>query len=293
MSSYEQLTSLVDDGDLRLINMVAVPRSMSTALGRALNEADERSIFINEPFNRNNRSLETAAQHIVSATEDMLRDDSTPVTVFTKSMAAYLSNEASEGLAEIAYGNVWSIRHPLIQIGSLVTRMANDLAVENGADQITQSTVEPYLAVVTQQLKDSQVSKDFSRTGWESIGRHFHAQDSDSFVVIDGTALTNNPREVLSVAALVLGLNFSNRMTSGWGEGYVNVNIGTSRFDTEQNGWTSHAAVSEGIMPTTREPMRIGQFPPLLREHILQIAIPTYEMMLEKVVPEAASLANK
>lgn len=39
--------------------------------------------------------------------------------------------------------------------------------------------------------------------------------------------------------------------------------------------------------------MRIGQFPPLLREHILQIAIPTYEMMLEKVVPEVANLANK
>lgn len=282
MNSYKQLSTLVENEGLRLVNVVAVPRSMSTALGRALNESEGKSLFVNEPFNRNNQSLELASQHIINAALPVFEEDGAPVTVITKNMAAYLGADEFAGLSAIADSNVWAVRHPLIQIGSLITRMANDLAIENGADHIMQSAVGPYLPEVIQQLECSDISTNFSRTGWEHIGRYYESSGLDNSIVVDGTELSMGPSRVLGRAALFLGLDYTSRMMEGWGESYVNINTGTSRFDTEENAWTSLAAISSGIIPTTREPLELADLPAPLHDHIINVAIPTYETMMGK-----------
>lgn len=280
MTGLEQLASLVEEEQISLINMVAVPRSVSTALGRALNESGTDSVFINEPLNRNNRSLEIAADHIITALLPSLEQVNGKLVAITKNMATYIGDDEFKQLDELAIGNIWSVRDPLVQIGSLATRMANDLAIENGASAITQSDLGFYLDQVTALLMDSEVSTDFSRTGWKSISRHFSVQTAPS-VVIDGTDLSIEPIRVLKEASEVLGLNYSDRMAIGWGSNYVNINIGTSRFDAENNAWTSHAATSIGIETTDRKPLELETLPQTLREHILGVAIPAYEAMCD------------
>lgn len=278
MSNYEQLASLVEEERVSMVNMVAVPRSISTALGRALNESDTRSIFINEPFNRNNQSLEVATKHILGVVLPELDDNDSKLTVITKNMATYLGEKEFYHLDKIATGNVWSVRDPLIQIGSLAIRMANDSLVENGADTITTDEIWARIDRVTDLLANSDTSTNFSRTGWKSISQHFLAQTAPS-VVIDGSDLSAQPKRVLKVASELLGLDYSDRMATGWRANYVNINIGTSRFDTESNAWTGHAATSDGITMTNRMPMDLETLPQALWEHVVQIAIPAYEIM--------------
>jgi len=233
MNKFEKLEDLVEDNKLRIINVVAVPRSVSTALGRALNEVEDPCIFINEPFNRNNGSLEVAASGILETIRPICEQIDGTVTVITKNMAAYLSSEVYQELSHIADGVVWSIRNPLVQIGSLVSRLANDIAVETGADALANDAVDSRLDEVTQFLLDSELSQNFSRTGWEAISGHFHNQiQPERSVVVDGQQLTMDPIRVLQGVTKAIGLIYNDRMVNDWSSHYVNLNVGVSRFAT-------------------------------------------------------------
>jgi hypothetical protein len=210
MSELARLQEHIADGSIRIINMIGVPRSVSTALGRSLNETDELSIFINEPFNRNNRDIEVAASSVMETAEPVLDTADSPLTIITKNMSTYLSPEVYQELEGLSEGQVWSVRDPLIQMGSLVTRIANDIAIETGADKVTQSTVLPYLDEVDSFLIKSNLSTDYSRTGWSSIGNHYRsAVNPERSIVIDGGVLTVNPVQVLKEACKKIKLGFT------------------------------------------------------------------------------------
>ncbi|MGH3969001.1 MAG: hypothetical protein ACRDTV_13055, partial [Mycobacterium sp.] len=88
-SPFSRMAALVADGSITIIELHAVPRSMSTALGRCLNESGANSIFVNELFNMHNADPDIAAGHVLQAIEPDLR--SAPVLVLTKNMARFLS----------------------------------------------------------------------------------------------------------------------------------------------------------------------------------------------------------
>jgi len=281
MSGLEILSKYTDDGTVELISVIAVPRSISTALGRALNETPGNSVFVNEPFNRNNRSIEVASSKIVELIRRNPNTD-TPLTVITKNMATYLEQAEYEELEGVSKATIWSVRDPLVQIASLATRMANDIAVENGAAVISQAELEPYIDQVTNTLIDSDISKDFSRTGWQSIGDHFKSRDTRlKFAVVDGGQLVSNPDEVLGSACERIGLVYDSRMVSGWGSGYVNVNTGTSRYSTEENAWTSQAAKSDGIIHSSRSQIDPSILPQAFYDHLFGVALPAYQDIVE------------
>ncbi len=280
MSELARLQEHIVDGSIRIINMIGVPRSVSTALGRSLNEADELSIFINEPFNRNNRDIEVAASSVMETAETVLDTADSPLTIITKNMSTYLSPEAYQELEGLSEGQVWSVRDPLIQMGSLVTRIANDIAIETGADKVTQSTALPYLNEVDSFLRKSNLSTGYSRTGWSSIGSHYsNIANPERSIVIDGDELTVNPVRVLKEACKKIKLGFTPNMIEGWDSDYTNVNVGSSRFRTSENAWTKHAATSSGIVATQRQPLGLETLPATMRKHITEVAIPTYEEM--------------
>ena len=282
MSDFSRLEDHVEDGTIRLISVVGVPRSISTALGRAISELDESSIFINEPFNRNNQSSEVAAHEILEVTDPLVESLDIPLTVIIKNMASYLSSTSFDEVNGLSESVVWSIRDPLVQIGSLVTRIANDLAFENGSDVIDQDHIEPYLEEVTSFLIDSDLSKNFSRTGWERIGSHYKSiGQTRCSAVVDGGLLTQDPNTVLSEACAKLGLAYDRKMATDWRAGYINLNTGVSRFDTRENAWTKDAANSSGIIDLSRTPLAFDIFPEPLQEHIKEVALPVYRDMLD------------
>lgn len=280
MSELSRLQERVADGSIRIINMVGVPRSVSTALGRSLNETNELSVFINEPFNRNNRDIEVAASSVLRVVDPMLDTLDSPLAVITKNMSTYLSPEVYKELSELSDGEVWCIRDPLIQMGSLVTRIANDIAVETGADKVTQDTVYPYLNEVNSFLEKSSLSTNYSRTGWSSIRNHYkNVINPERSVVVDGGELTIDPVRVLKEACNKVKLGFTPNMVEGWVSDYTNVNVGSSRFGTTENAWSKHAATTAGIVTVQREPLDLEILPTAMREHITEVAIPVYEEM--------------
>src|SRR5258708_7407318 len=137
-SNLKRLQKQVSEGSLRIIHIEAIPRSISTALGRALNEVEDRSVFVSEPFNRMKHDIEVAAGHILSVTDSIPKSKGDPLVVVTKNMARNLSLPVFQEWMKVCDGVVWSIRDPRVQLASLVTRIANDLAYEPGADRMAQ-----------------------------------------------------------------------------------------------------------------------------------------------------------
>ena len=281
MANFNRLQSQVEDGTLRLIHVEAVPRSVSTALSRALNESGEPSVYVNEPFNRRRYDIEEASGNILAATDPITRTSDRRVTVIAKNMARNLSLGLFRDWMEVTDGVVWSVRDPLIQMGSLVTRIANDLAYEPGADQIGQEDLTPKdIQAASDFLENGAVSSGFSKTSWADIGEHFRSgYQPEKSVVVDGGNLTVDPTTVLHGIARRVGLVFDDRMVDGWQSDFVNANTGYTRDDSPM-AWTRHAVTSDSITAIFRPALEVTQLPPALRAHLTDIAIPTYQEMM-------------
>lgn len=91
------------------------------------------------------------------------------------------------------------------------------------------------------------------------------------------------PTQILKGACKRLSLPYSSSMVTGWSSGYANINTGTSKFSTAENAWTSHAAISEGLVKTMRKPLDFSILPQSLLDHINTVAIPTYQSMRSDV----------
>jgi hypothetical protein len=281
MKGIEGLQTYISDGSLRIVQAVAVPRSVSTALARAINEADGQSVFINEPFNRRVRSPDAAANVILDNVDPLLSIATGSLTVITKSMASYMDHAAFTEMSALSESTIWNVSHPLIQMGSLLTRIANDIAVEPGADLIRQDTLEPYLEGVTDYLAHSEKSDNFSKTGWASIGEHYQNKHLiENSIVVDGEELITNPYIILSGLSARLGLKFNPRMVGGWERGFINISNGDNKQITAESAWTRQAATSIGMAALPRQAIDIVKLPAQLREHITEVAIPVYEAMI-------------
>ena len=172
--SFADMAALVASGSIKIIELQAVPRSMSTALGRALNESGATSVFVNEPFNLHNGDVNIAAGHVLLVVELALSSAREPVVVLTKNIAGFLTAPVFRTWLDVCSLVVWCVRDPRKQISSLVTRTVNGLLFDVGSDRLKQSDLLPsHVAAATEWLRNSQVSKDFSLAGWRTIGAHF------------------------------------------------------------------------------------------------------------------------
>lgn len=281
--SFADMAALVADGSIRIIELHAVPRSMSTALGRALNESGATSVFINEPFNMRNGDVNVAAEHVVRAVEPLLASACQPIIVLSKNMARFLTEPVFKAWADVCSSLVWCIRDPRLQISSLVTRTANDVFFGIGSDRLKQGDLlPPHLATVTKVLQSSELSTDFSKTGWRAIGKHFTdcAGRCPSFVA-DGSLFSRMPDQFLRYLCSRLGLEFRDRMIDGWEKPFVNVDgLYDPEHDDAADAWVKQAATSRGVEATATRPLEESSLPDALREHLLTEALPTYEILM-------------
>ncbi len=285
MSSYEQLSALVEDQQVRLIYIEAVPRSVSTALARALNESDTPSICVNEPFNRMRHDSDEASGRILDAALPVLNDMEVggPLTVITKNMARNLTQPIFQKMVDVSDRVVWAIRDPIYQIGSLLTRIANDITYGSGMDVLPQGGLtDDQIRRASDFLQNGPKSKDFSKTSWQSIGEHFDSGTAPNpSLVVDGWELTNMPEAVLRYAAKILAINYTARMTNGWREPFVNANTGYSEtLDDASHAWTGDAVTSRGIKKVNDVAIETKRLPKALQKHIEEVALPTYRKMM-------------
>jgi hypothetical protein len=297
MRNFDRLQEQVEDGTLRMIQIESVPRSVSTAFARALNESDTPSVYVNEPFNRYQRDVDVAAGHILDATDPITRKTDEPLTVVTKSTSRNLSTGNFLDWMTVSDGVAWTVRHPLVQLGSLVTRIANDLFIEPEADVLKQHDLTPeHLAAVddfllhgptdptTKHATNHPGSSNYSKTSWQDIGDHFRSgsYDPNHSVVVDAVEFTERPAEVLQRACGALGLRYGDRMVAGWQNGIINANAGYSvvERDASELAWTNHAATSKGIEAVSRDSLVLDQLPAAMQDHLTQVAIPTYQEMV-------------
>ena len=280
---FADMAALVASGSIKIIELHAVPRSMSTALGRALNESGAISVFVNEPFNLHNGDVNIAAGHVLLAVEPALSSAREPVVVLTKNIAGFLTAPVFRTWLDVCSSVVWCVRDPRKQISSLVTRTVNGLLFDVGSDRLKQSDLLPsHVAAATEWLRNSQVSKDFSLAGWRTIGAHFgdNVGGCPSFVA-DGSLFSRMPDRLLPYLCSELGIEFRNRMIDGWDEPFVNVHrLYDPEYDDAADAWIKHAATSRGVEPTESPPLAESVMPEALREYVFGVAVPTYEMFM-------------
>ena len=195
-------------------------------------------------------------------------------------MASYIPAAVYREMVSISDATIWTVRNPLVQIGSLLIRIVNDTVVEPGADTITQEEIGPYLKDACAFLEDSQKSQNFSKTGWASIGEHYRsANQPECSVVVDGKEFTDNPAQVLGDICRKIHLPFSSQMLEGWRSNFINVVNRNREEETTRSAWTKHAATSLGIIAGSRSALNLSELPPTLRRHITEVAMPTYQEM--------------
>ncbi|MEB4209148.1 hypothetical protein [Mycobacterium sp. 94-17] len=293
-SPFARMAAHVTDGAIKIVELQAVPRSQSTVLGRCLNESGATSLFINEPFNNmRDGDLNIAAGHVVEAVEPVLSSAHEPVVVFSKNMAHYLSASVFGAWIDACSAVVWCIRDPRMQLSSLVTRLANDMLFGPGSDRLKQSDLplsQPLrspawpgvVETVTEMLRNSRWSTDFSATGWRAIAAHYTDCVARQSFVADGSLFSRVPERFLRYLCGGLGIEFRAGMIDGWQQPFLNANRLDShpdrRLDPAQ-AWTGHAATSGGIEETDSVPLQASLLPTALRDHLTEVALPTYEML--------------
>lgn len=277
MTSMGELESLVGKGELQLVSIVGVPRSVSTALGRSAGATEGAVVYLNEPFNRLNNDLEVTANRILEAHKEMSNKGSNLASVVVvKNMASYMSADSYSFLEHASGGTVWSVRNPLVQMGSLLTRIANDLVVGPGAETIGQDQILPYLGIVCDFLRDSEKSVNFSKTGWGSIYAHFCASSQGGFAV-DGDELIRDPENVVRRMCEFAGLVYAPRMVEDWGNDFRNLVNEGNPAESARSAWTSRAATSRGFHASSRPELVVSDLPEELRLHIEEVALPAYK----------------
>ena len=237
--------------------------------------------------------LNIAASHVVEAVEPVLSSAREPVVVFSKNMAQYLSASVFGTWIDACSAVVWCMRVPRVQISSLATRLANDMLFGPGSDRLKQSDLplsQPLrspawpgvLVTVTELLQNSRWSTDFSATGWRAIGAHFTDCVARPSFVADGSLFSRVPDRFLRYLCSGLGIEFRDGMIDGWQKPFLNANQLESHPDRRLDpakAWIKHAATSRGIEETGSVPLEVSLLPAALRDHLSEVALPTYEML--------------
>lgn len=279
MNSYEELQDRTASDSLTLLQLVGVPRSMSTVLGRVLNENNRPSVYVSEPFNRDTSDPEEAARLILNAYHETVPYDAVKPVIITKNMASYMSPEAFSMMENIASFTIWNIRHPYVQLGSLLTRIVNDLKVGAGEDEIDQRDIFPYLDEACDFLENSSKSQNYSKTGWQAIDEHSKQSPLSIRFAVDGYEVIEDTIDCINAICEQVGFEYTPTMISNWKKGFINIVNRNNVEETSRSAWTSKVAQSTGILAVQRASLDILTLPKGLKEHIQTTALPVYNRL--------------
>lgn len=272
-----------ENGRLVLAQVVALPRSVSTAFEYALSRAVDGK-QLNEPVNKVNRTTDVLKDLITA----MLRDvpEGEQLRVVSKVISRPITSEQVIDVARIARGSIVNIRDPRRQVPSLLQVMATSMA---GTDP----TLTPDAA---RSAAWAYLSKDdYRRTNWGAIAEHYRAlADADLPVtVVDSDDFTSYPEQVLRASCDFLGTPFVPGASS-WERPAMNDFADYSGYDSAtaaKNGvdspWLGAFMRSSAISPDSRDTSQYLELPGPVVDYIDRIYEGPYQDLLaHSLTPE-------
>src|SRR5687767_5943247 len=131
LASYEALEARVEADALRLVSIIAPPRSSSTALERLLLESPDADGQFNEPWSLlDSPERERHAYDVLLERVEALeaKTPRRPLTVVVKNIADYIPpGECFERWMALARLQLFLVRNPLLCIESLVNMVVQDV----------------------------------------------------------------------------------------------------------------------------------------------------------------------
>lgn len=303
MGAFHQLKTAVERGEITVVHIDAVPRSLSTVLEIACAQLADAQV--NEPFNRGRCDLDAAAQDVLDAAREVERTQKTQtsIMVVTKTIASEI-HPAFDAWSEISGHMIFAVRHPLVQLASLAERLGNDAFVGRGRDDLDFFGLTSRAGEV-----DAIVSHaNFARAAWREISLHYQQYGQDGHtppLVIDGHTLASTPEATLRDIAMLIDRPYSHDAASSWSRSardrFNNVNHFDFDYDEEHisvNAWVRRANFSTGIVANTRGlicPRYWRTHYPLSHDYLTKVALPIYHEMTssqrigKSVLPETVS----
>ncbi len=158
ITAYQQLSHLVENGQLELVHVLGKPRSNGTALHLALTQAEECQGQVNEPFYYPDmqarkwdwvpsageaipRVFDDGCEWILNAYQEKKREGLKKVVLVVHDLSQDLTAKEFRKLHNIVSHTVFVTRDPVKNALSMLTRYVNDTVSQPGGNKLSGSEV--------------------------------------------------------------------------------------------------------------------------------------------------------
>ena len=287
MRALKELEQNVSSGQLEITQILAPPRSLSTAIEVALTEAADGQLH--EPFHpRRSHSLEESLQLILDRFKQLQdKSESSGVHIINKDLAKHIGQEDWKILENIISNIVFVVREPTLQQFSLIKQRLNEIWLGSYNDS---SVGDTQVFENVTKLK----SKEWANESWSHMDEFLDAVESDPHlrskaVILSELTLLLNPHQTMKeLAERFKWTPFNEKMTRGWSKAvgknfhHVPLKDVEPKFDEDGvllSGWIGKAIRSKEFLKpdaNKNKAKSIEKYPPDIQEYFLEELLPIY-----------------
>ena len=315
MSNYQNLSSLINQGNVELLLNISPPRCGSTMLQTAISRSNSVTVAIADPKG------EDFYEEIYSEVLRKLREQP-HVSCLVKLMTHWVEpGDEYKRLFDLTNKVSFFIRNPLLSTESRIKKFIgaldkkvhpqvfeylrremdpmvveanlstqryflNNYAQSRGFESWNLMTDETYAMqdyrMYGELLKtdDSPTGFSVDQLGWSSLINEFQylSEQSKPPLVIDATEFRLSPTDGCKMICHQLGVEYRPEMISGWeAADFTHLITETSQADKEiQYTWYDTLTDSSGVKPPTEKSPELKSFPELIQIHLRDVALPAY-----------------
>ncbi|MCP5361688.1 MAG: hypothetical protein H6908_03475 [Hyphomicrobiales bacterium] len=286
-NAYSQLLRVakkfVTENNIKIIHVDSPPRAASTAFFRALEQDADASIF--EPFLDRPPNFENGCSRILETLKHYKTEHGIPPkTLVAKDVSRYIKADDWAQWLDVIYASIVLIRDPFTQLNSLLRRKAHEYANNYTGDNLSTSEVMSLAPNVDQMLltgrpNDESASPFYGTSGWKNLKEHvdttaphFQKHHEKKLIIVDTTLLRIMPTTMMQEITSYLGMKYSKRLVSGWGN--------TGAVINNNSAWYAKAALSDGFLLPTDPYLTLNDMPNGMKEHAIKQALPIYIELL-------------
>lgn len=276
---------MAEGGDLRMTQIIAPPRTLSTALEIAL--AEGASGQVHEPFHRGRvRSFEEGCDGILKRVQQLRGQIGSPIHIVSKDLAKYIQpGEWEELLEHLVSTCVVLVREPSLQFRSLIRRRVNDL-IEHGTDKLSEEEVLAGAATLP--------SSAWMDNSWRHSDLFLEMAEQNPKVktaAVSALVLSADPEEIIRRLFGIMGFNgeVKPEWSAAVGERFYSAPFLGQPGEREDEGelgrnrWYSAIMNSRGFIPLSRDkdrPLDIAAYSEEMRKYFNEEIIPRYLRIL-------------
>lgn len=266
----------VDEGLVQSTMVLAVPRSVSSALAKALSTSPDFGLYIFQPFYLSKEPAEELDNYIRDAQADKGSTRDNPLKVLMKVMAESVSGQRFHHMMTHSDNICTLLRDPQSQALSAF-RAYYEKQARKDTDEQELKTLK--------QVRSTRLLRNYIVTPWEHMEKHVrqlenhHAggRQEQRWVVLDGDILRASPEPLLKRLCSRFGITYSPHMIEGWKE-EEDKTVGI-RGKYYSRNWLGRVQQSTGIKQPSSMTPRLEDFSKAVRAQIEQ-NLKTYVRLL-------------